>query len=93
MEWLRRMFFVFLGFVAAVSVAVADDRMVVNYGCHSVLDVNVQVREAAAQMDVVVTEAEKLGEFYVEYFQHLIALSREGNKEKFHPEAFSTQKL
>ena len=45
MEVLRRTILFFMGFVAAASVMIADDRMALNYGLTSALDVSEEVRE------------------------------------------------
>lgn len=44
MEFLRRSVLFLLGFVAAASIVIADDRMAMNYVYPSALDVNEEVR-------------------------------------------------
>ena len=44
MEFLRRSVLFLLGFVAAASIVIADDRMAMNYVYSSALDVNEEVR-------------------------------------------------
>lgn len=45
MEFLRRFVCFMIGFVAAASVVILDDRMSLNYGYHSELDLNQEIRQ------------------------------------------------
>ncbi|MBO5666296.1 MAG: hypothetical protein J6S45_02500 [Firmicutes bacterium] len=50
MELIRRVILVIMGFVAAASLMIADDRMAMQYGYPPLLDVNQEVRSYVENM-------------------------------------------
>ncbi|MBR2001970.1 MAG: hypothetical protein IKK22_05290 [Firmicutes bacterium] len=60
MELFRRAVLFLMGFVAAASIMIADDRMAVNYGGHPMLDVNEEVRQLAMLVQERIQQPEEI---------------------------------
>jgi len=60
LELFRRIILFLMGFSAATSIMIADDRMALNYGRCPVLDVSGEVRQLAALLQERMDEMEEV---------------------------------